>query len=482
MAKGVMAKKTLNQTNLAALGADALATLLMEISTGSADIKRRLRLELSHSLGPQELAQDVRKRLVSLQRSTSFVGWRKRKLLVKDLETQSAMILDKIAPQDAATAFDLLWQFVEMAPALCARIDDSRGEVGDVFRAALAALPNVASRANLNPTPLAAQVWTALTNNTYGEWNGLIALLAPTLGPAGLAHLKTLVQAHGDTAPPPNSTNAVAAAFIRELRGATGAAGGNDRKSRLIKRSLQEIAAASGDTTAYINQYSPADLARKDIAAEVATLLLADAKPAKALEMLQNATDSRAGQAAWDVAYIACLTALGRLDDAQTHRWVCFTTYLNPGHLRDHLKLLPDFEDVEAEDRARAHLRASPNLHAALNFCLNWPDLLTAAEVIETRSTEINGELSALLAPAAEALRNRHPRAAVILWRAMIDDTLDHARAPRYAQAAEYVAECAAVDADITDYGQHPDHAQYVQSLRRDHVRKFAFWEKLTAQ
>ena len=83
-----MSKKTLNKDNLSALGLDRLADLLLEVSTGSAEIKRRLRLELSHNLGPAELARDVRKRLVSLRRSTSFVGWRKRKALIKDLNTQ----------------------------------------------------------------------------------------------------------------------------------------------------------------------------------------------------------------------------------------------------------------------------------------------------------------------------------------------------------------------------------------------------------
>jgi hypothetical protein len=79
-----MSKKTLNEANLEALGAGRLAHLLIEVSTGSAEIKRRLRLELSHSLGPEELARDVQKRLTSIRRSTSFVGWRKRKALIKD--------------------------------------------------------------------------------------------------------------------------------------------------------------------------------------------------------------------------------------------------------------------------------------------------------------------------------------------------------------------------------------------------------------
>ncbi|MCX8224904.1 MAG: hypothetical protein OTI35_02430, partial [Sulfitobacter sp.] len=113
-----MSKKTLNKANLEALGADRLAALLIEVSTGSADIKRRLRLELSHNLGAEELARDVRKRLASIRRSKSFVGWRKRKAMVKDLNTQAEMITAKIAPDAPTEAFELLWQFTELAPSV----------------------------------------------------------------------------------------------------------------------------------------------------------------------------------------------------------------------------------------------------------------------------------------------------------------------------------------------------------------------------
>ena len=130
-------KKTLNKTNLEALGADRLAALLIEVSTGSADIKRRLRLELSHNLGVSEPAQEVRKRLTSLRKANRYVGWRKRKALIKDLDTPAAMIVDKIAADNPMIAFDLLWQFIEIAPSIYERVDDSNGDVGDVFRAAL---------------------------------------------------------------------------------------------------------------------------------------------------------------------------------------------------------------------------------------------------------------------------------------------------------------------------------------------------------
>jgi len=489
-----MSKKTLNKTNLEALGAGPLADLLMEISEGSADIKRRLRLELSHSLGAAELAHDLRKRLVSLNKSTTSVSWRKRKAFIKDLETQRSMIVEKIAPAEPTTAFDLLWQFIELAPSIYIRVDDSRGEVADVFRAALVAFEQIAPRADLSPQALAERVWAALRGNRYGEWDGIIPLVAPALKSDGLAALRALVEAHGAApikpAAAPRSEDHAAIRFLRELRGDM-EAGAGDRiarqKARFVKACLQEIATAAGDTQAYIAQYSPAELARKGIAAEIALRLLEEGAAQAALEYLLGADQGGADRGdtdmerdaqddAWDAAYIDCLTALGRLEEAQAHRWAWFTATLNPTPLRDHLKLLPDFDDVEAEDRAKAHVLAYPDAAAALQFCLDWPDLLTAAQLIYTRVEDIRGDHQALLTQAAEALRARHPLAAVLLWRSMIDDTLDYGRAPRYPAAIEHLAECAAVDAVIDDYGRFLPHERYLKALRAEHDRKSSFW------
>ncbi|GAB5377761.1 MAG: hypothetical protein AcusKO_42230 [Acuticoccus sp.] len=69
-----MASKTaLNAKNLEALGAARLAALLMEISTGNAGAKRRLRLELASVQSPKDAAREIRKRLVTIARSRTFV-------------------------------------------------------------------------------------------------------------------------------------------------------------------------------------------------------------------------------------------------------------------------------------------------------------------------------------------------------------------------------------------------------------------------
>ena len=475
-----MSKKTLNKDNLTALGAERLADLLLEVSTGSADIKRRLRLELSHNVGPTELARDVRKRLVSIRKSISFVGWRKRKSLIKDLNTQVDMITEKIAPEAPTEAFDLLWQFIELAPSVYERVDDSRGDVGDVFRAAVLRFEDIGPRAFLDPTALASRVWDALRENGYGEFDGIIGLLAPTLGEDGLRHLKGVVEAYSEVPAEELPEDHEALRFLRDLRSDSGDYV-SDQKDRLIKMCLQEIAEAQGDTDAYIAQYSARDLARPDIAAEVAQLLLSQGEAEEALKTLTDADLSgRAfGQKEWDAAYIACLLALDRIDEAQSHRWDRFSETLNPDLLRAYLKVLPDFDDIEAEERAKAKALEFENLHLALIFLLDWADLSCAARLIESRAGELDGDLYHILTPAAEALREKYPLAAVLLWRSMIDHALTLGRSTRYGHAADHLMDCAAVDDEISDYGLFASHLSYLAALHARHERKTSFWHLL---
>ncbi len=471
-----MSKKTLNAANLSTLGADRLAALLIEVSRGSAEIKRRLRLELADSLGPHELASDVRKRLVSLRRSTSRVSWRKRPAFVRDLATQADMITARIAPEDAALGFDLVWDFLDLAPSVYRRVDDGRGEVGEVFRTVRAQMGDIALRANPDPRALAERVWDAVQGDGYGAFDGLIALLAPTLGATGLTHLRALVETHVRAPLPEPEETHTGLRFLRDLQGA----GDNYRaaqKARLVRTTLQQIAEAQGDTDAYIAQYSDRDLSHPRIAADAARRLLAEGRAQEALDLLGPADGQ--GDADWDLAHVDALIALGRTETAQAHRWRVFSDTLDDRVLRAYLKMLPDFEDIEAEDRARVHALTHPDVHTALVFLLNWPDPVSAARLVQTRTAELNGDLYAVLTPAAGALRDRHPLAAVLCLRAMIDFALTHGRTGRYGHAADHLMDCAALDGDIPDYGPIPTHLRYVEALRARHERKAAFWRRL---
>lgn len=61
------------------------------------------------------------------------------------------------------------------------------------------------------------------------------------------------------------------------------------------------------------------------------------------------------------------LDAMGDKNGAQALRWRCFVARLSADILRDYIKQLPDFEDIEAEDRAHALAleKAEPEWHCS---------------------------------------------------------------------------------------------------------------------
>ena len=100
-------KTTLNAKNLEALGAKRLAQLLIEVSTGNAAAKRKLRLALAGAQCPREAAREIAKRLTSIAKSKSAINWKKRKAFVDDLQTLRRGIVDQVAPQDPEEALFL---------------------------------------------------------------------------------------------------------------------------------------------------------------------------------------------------------------------------------------------------------------------------------------------------------------------------------------------------------------------------------------
>ena len=76
----------------------------------------------------------------------------------------------------------------------------------------------------------------------------------------------------------------------------------------------------------------------------------------------------------WTNARIAVLDALQHVDKAQALRLAFFQAQLSPSHLRAYLNRLPDFDDVETEDRALDVRRALKCLcSGGLSGCVAGP-------------------------------------------------------------------------------------------------------------
>jgi len=473
------AKTTLNARNLEALGAARLAELLIELSDGDAGAKRRLRIELAAKVDPRVVGREVRKRINALAKARSFVDWYKTKSLADDLETQRRAIVDQIAKTDCGEAFELIWRFLALAGAIYERCDDSNGMISAIFADACADLGALAAAAKPDRDSLVDQVFAVLQENDYGQYDGLIEVLAPTLEEDGLRNLE--VRFHELARQPEEKRSADTERQVVGWSG-RGPIYADDvnarRRKSAIESSLKAIADALGDVDAYAAQFSEEAKRSPRIAADLAQRLLTAGRADDALVMLEAVdTDRAAGfYLEWEDAYIETLDVLGRRDAAQELRWQFFCRSLAKSHLKAFLKRLPDFDDVEAEERAIHYVVNYPDFHRSLTFLVSWPALEQAATLILARFREIDGDHYYFLAPAAEKLEGKFPLAATLLRRAMIDFALDTARYKRYKHAAKHLLECESLAPQIEDFAGFETHGEYDTRLKTKHGRKSGFW------
>lgn len=440
-------KRALNAKNLQTLGAAALAELLIEVSAGNAVIQRRLRLALAAADGAEGAAQEVRKRLAAIARSSTFIDSAKRKALLADLEAQQQAINGPIATANPALAVDLQVRLLELSEGVLDRCSDSTGAVIGLFQRAVEALASLAGAAALSPEALVAHAAELLQENGYGQFEGLIPALAPALGEAGLLQLEEALLQRG----------------------------GVDRFT------MEQLARGRGDLDGYLELFEPSQLSWPDTAAEVAGHLLRGGRAEQALAVLERA--AKATQImeaeAWHATRIAVLDALGHSEEAQQHRWQVFAKTLSIPLLRDYLQRLDDFADVEAEERAFAVAEQHPLPLAALQFLVFWPSLTRAARYVIEHCHDWDGDAYEIYEPAAERLSADHPLAASLLLRAMVVFALSMGRSKRYRYAAEHLRHCERLEARIDNWQGFESHASFVGRLREAFAQKWSFWQLL---
>ncbi len=472
-------KTTLNAKNLEALGVAHLAELLMDISEGNANARRRLRLELAGRDSPEKLANEIRKRLTAIGVTTAHVGWRTLKGFRGDLNTQRRLIVEQLsitAPGDAA---ELMWSFIALGESVIERSSDLSGGVIQIFRDAASDLAALLAMATMPVDVWLPQAVTALLANSYGQNDGLTAHLAPLLGDDGLERLREdLVVGAKDTV----AATTVRPRSAKRWRKRALAASDSLRKrsrSDALRVALIAIADARGDVDAYIGLMADAYLPATS--AQIADRLLRAGRAEDALKALDGARMNPRLElpAEWIDARIAVLEALDRKGDAQDLRLDRFHHTLDAAYLRAYLKRLPDFEDIEAEDEALDRAKDFPDAHASLQLLVPWPSLERAADLVVRRIGELDGNDASGLTFAADRLSSRYPFAAMLLHRQIVEAALVSGREPTQAPAAVACLEAESLARHIDDFGRYGAHDAWISKLRTIYSRRTAFWKAL---
>jgi len=396
MARQSRLSTRLSAASLVHLGAPRLADLLIEAGAGNPNLKRRLRLELAAEAGPDVLALEIDKRITALAAARTRVSWRKRGELIEDLNAHFRMIVERLSPEAPGEALAVLVRWFDLYPGLAARVKDTRGELPAAFEAAA---PDLFALAEAGGDKALQDLVDALERRPqdYGRW---ISAAGDALGPVAARRL---------------------------LDGLDASA----RKTPAGRNLLRRLADRAGDLDLWLSLVTPEQAGSPDIAADIARRLLNAGRVAEARAALEAPLrpsplnrrwtfghNPKEGAPrltpAWEAASIDVLEAEGNRQEAQDLRWTLFERDLAAPVLRDYLARLPDFDDVEALDRAFAHASSHPDFEAAMRLLMDWPAHREAAALVLARPREAR-QARPMSADWASRLAQRYPEAADIL-------------------------------------------------------------------
>jgi hypothetical protein len=402
--------------NLERLGAQRLAEILFEVAETRVELKRRLRMELAAEQGAEHLLPEIDRRIALLAASRGAISWRQRPAFVRDLDGLRGLIAGRLAELDRAAAQDRIFGFLGLAQRSQRRVRDKEGAVDAVF--ARAAGDAVAMLTGAAPHEAGALLAAAIAEQPL-DWSRWTS--------------DTLFAERAD----------LARATLSFLAGRSGAG---------WAPFLRKLADAAGDPDVFRSTFTVEAVRTPAIAAQVAKRFLQAGRAEEARTVLEGAIQPALFRRPpggnpepdfdWETAWIDYLERSGRQDEAQLARWASFERSLSVERAKAFTKRLPDFEDVEAEDRIFATAANHADAERALALMMDWPAFGEAAGLITERGDELR--LSPEQAEGwARKLRRRYPGAAQRLLRRAAADAFrrrEYATSSRLTQEADAIA------------------------------------------
>jgi hypothetical protein len=467
-------KPVLSVEKLHDLGVEKLSQIVLAEAEQNAGFRRQVKAALAGQSGPEAIAKLIDRRISGLERAKSFIEWDKARAFRDDLRSLIDTIGTELGPVAPTLAIDRLLRFIATHERVFERVDDSSGYVQDVY---YQAIRMVGELCQVLPEPdadlMPERIMALLGESTHGYLSDLATTVAPHLPQ------DTLTRWDG------NLKEAIADRKAQEKTCKSD--GWFYSITSQWTEMRQTIATARGDIDLLVGLEEKKQPHMQDTLGIAAQLLQAG-RASEALDWVRKPRQRRFDDADGDVSPVRVsleariLEALDNKPAAQALRWCCFEAVLSADILREYLKHLPDFEDMEAEERAHALALEKAEPEAALLFFLDWPRLDLAAKLIETHPHGWNGGDWHNLPKVAKLLEHEYPLAATVLYRALLDDILDRARSKAYSHGAKYLAKLTllATAADPSRPSGVVDHTTYLARLKKNHPRKSGFWSRVT--
>jgi hypothetical protein len=158
---------------------------------------RTLRVAVASRTDADAVAHELESQIKALRRSQAFIERRKVPGLARDLQALSGAIEGLLAEADSAAALEMMFTFIDLAPGVIERTDDSDGRIGEVFRAACESSAQIASRTSprFPPVRAAQRAYRTYLADGYGVADNIIAAFAQATGAETRAAMRSWIEA-----------------------------------------------------------------------------------------------------------------------------------------------------------------------------------------------------------------------------------------------------------------------------------------------
>lgn len=370
-----------------------------------------------------------------------------------------------LTDQDAKLALKATERFIGLTDSVMERADDSNGEIGDIFREAIAQWLDIA--ANLRKVAPDAEQWVEkvlhfFNGNDYGCFDQVIADSGNLLTEQELRQL--------------------AWRFENDAKQAL-ANKSNDRQYNLTAAhaciGLESVAAALEDITLY----------------EKATLL--QSPQPNAMQMasivefaLHIGDQARAeywlAQPGWEQRDYQKKQLTNKLLEQQGNVVQIKQNLLDEFHEHPNGHNLQQYlHKADAEERnalavqVETIAQTSVDLGDAVEMLILIDNPALAASLLHKRYAEIAGYFYGTLVQWAHYFeQNNEVLAAVICYRNLLTDLLDRGYSKAYHHGADYFHKLILLDGVVTNYKGLDSSSLFIKSIQSKHWRKRSFWEQ----
>lgn len=402
---------------------------------------------------PQESREDLGKRLTSFRRRRRFIPYRESFEYSRKLDRWLDDIEEGLLTALPEKATELLEKFLRSDDRIFQQLDDSGGNVGDVFRRACSLWAR--AMAELPPSPdRVDQVYDLHTDNGYGVRDGVLEEAAVLLGEAELRQLARRYEREAEEAPADRG----ALQFSME--------------GLIASSAMGQVAQALGDAKLYERSIRVRCPELNHLQLEsIARVYLEFGPPERAVELLEGTRDLS--------LWVEALEAAGdeaRLADARKR---LFAETLNPEDLAAYVALLPEGEREAGAQWGMDEALHGKNLSSAVHFLLSLGEKEAAERLLLRRVKELEQYFYNTLLYLAEAA-NEAGSALIeaACFRALTLDILGGGRTRAYGHAKRYCMRLQRLEDLIGEDSGLGRHEDFMAGLRDTHGLKSSFWRR----